>query len=579
MYNKFFKRLFDLLLSIVAMPFLLIITLFVGIAIKCEDGGPVFYCGKRIGRNGKIFRMVKFRSMKVNAPDIRLKDGSTYNGDDDPRVTKVGKFLRVTSIDELPQFFNVFVGQMSLIGPRPDPEDWLDKYTEEERVFLTVRPGITGYSQAYFRNQADGKEKIKNDVYYAQHCTFVMDVKIFFKTIAVVFKREGTYKDTQDEEEAKQEVEKISGYNADSQVQNSLVVREYGSEFDYLSNSPFLQENSSTPYFLQGKNVQYFRSGRDCLKAIARQFDGDKKIVMMPALSCPSMLTPFTRNGFQPVFYKLNEDYTANVADVESQIQDGIIFLYFSYFGVRPFSTQWLQECKEKYPTTLFVEDCTQDLLAQRKGFVADVTVASIRKWLSIPDGGVLWSKEQFTKDVLDDDSFARLRQEAMSLKSQYLATGDKSTKDTFRTMLNEASDMLDVSDQAYDISLQSLELLNKIDFEKIYSLRKDNVAELQNRLDVLRVQGKIKYISNDTSNSTLYFPILVDNRDQVQSELARQGVYCPVIWPIAPQAEGTCEVAQNTANKMLAIPCDQRYDLQDMDYVASIVISTIQGK
>ena len=147
--------------------------------------------------------------MKVNAPDIRLADGSTYNGDDDPRVTRVGKFIRKTSIDELPQILNVFVGQMSIIGPRPDPEDWLDKYTEEERVFLKVRPGITGYSQAYFRNDADGKEKIKNDVYYAQNCSLWLDVKIFFKTIATVLKRENTYKDMKEETAAQQEVEKL----------------------------------------------------------------------------------------------------------------------------------------------------------------------------------------------------------------------------------------------------------------------------------------------------------------------------------------------------------------------------------
>lgn len=209
MYKHFFKRAFDLILSLIALPFLLLFFLGVAIAIKIDDRGPVFYAAKRIGKNGKLFRMIKFRSMKVNAPDIRLADGSTYNGDDDPRVTRVGRFIRKTSIDELPQILNVFVGQMSFIGPRPDPEDWLDKYTDEERVFLSVRPGITGYSQAYFRNEADGKEKIRNDVYYAQHCSFWMDIKIFFKTIATVFKSENTYKDMEGETDALEEVDKL----------------------------------------------------------------------------------------------------------------------------------------------------------------------------------------------------------------------------------------------------------------------------------------------------------------------------------------------------------------------------------
>ena len=209
MYKSFFKHIFDFILAFLCLPFLLLVFLFVGMAIKIDDGGPIFYSANRIGKNGKIFKMVKFRSMKVNAPDIRLSDGSTYNGDDDPRVTKVGRFIRKTSIDELPQILNVFVGRMSFIGPRPDPEDWLEKYTEEEKVFLSVRPGVTGYSQAYFRNEADAKEKIQNDVYYAKNCSLWLDVRIFFKTITTVFKRENTYKDVAGEDSAKEEVEKL----------------------------------------------------------------------------------------------------------------------------------------------------------------------------------------------------------------------------------------------------------------------------------------------------------------------------------------------------------------------------------
>jgi lipopolysaccharide/colanic/teichoic acid biosynthesis glycosyltransferase len=152
--------------------------------------------------------------MKKNAPDIRLADGSTYNGDDDPRVTKVGKILRSTSIDEVPQLLNILKGDMALIGPRPDPPDWLDKYPKDIRVFLEVKPGITGYSQAYFRNSVDGEEKMKNDAFYATHCTFSMDIKIFFKTIMTVLGHENTYKDVSKEanqldEKAQRELYKL----------------------------------------------------------------------------------------------------------------------------------------------------------------------------------------------------------------------------------------------------------------------------------------------------------------------------------------------------------------------------------
>ncbi len=199
MYQKVFKRLLDIFFAVIGLPVLLLIYMFVAPLIKLSDKGPVFYNTKRIGKDGKLFKMFKFRSMMVNAPDIRLPDGSTYNGKDDPRVTKIGKFLRKTSLDESPQIINVLLGDMALIGPRPDPPDWLDKYNEKIKVFLSVRPGITGYSQAYFRNSADGEEKMKNDAYYALNCSFILDVKIFFKTIAVVIKRENTYKDTTSE--------------------------------------------------------------------------------------------------------------------------------------------------------------------------------------------------------------------------------------------------------------------------------------------------------------------------------------------------------------------------------------------
>lgn len=210
LYKRLGKRLIDITLALIALPIFLVVLIIVAPLIYLEDKGTIFYLSKRIGLNGSPFTIYKLRSMKVNAPDIRLEDGSTYNGEDDPRVTKVGKFIRKTSIDELPQILNIIKGDMSLIGPRPDPLDWLDRYPEDVKVFLNVRPGITGYNQAYFRNDADGYGKMKNDVYYAKHCTFWMDIKIFFKTIAVVLKQENTYKNTTNEAKALSQAKELN---------------------------------------------------------------------------------------------------------------------------------------------------------------------------------------------------------------------------------------------------------------------------------------------------------------------------------------------------------------------------------
>ncbi len=190
MYIHFIKRVIDLIFALIALPFVLLLSLLLAPFIWLEDKGPVFYKATRISKGGGFFKMYKFRSMKVNAPDLRMENGDTYNGDDDPRVTKVGRLLRTTSIDEIPQFLNVLFGDMSLIGPRPDTPDFLDVYKNEFPAILTIKPGITGYNQAYFRNSIDGKEKMKNDDFYAKHLTFGMDVKIVFKTIKTILFRE-----------------------------------------------------------------------------------------------------------------------------------------------------------------------------------------------------------------------------------------------------------------------------------------------------------------------------------------------------------------------------------------------------
>lgn len=196
MYKFCLKRILDIFLSLLALPILIIIFIPIAILIKLEDGGPIFYCGERVGKDKKIYKMYKFRSMKVNAPDIRNKDGSTFNSNDDHRVTKTGKVLRETSLDETPQLLNVLKGDMSLIGPRPGLESNLSTYREEELGKLTVRPGITGYTQAYYRNGLSNREKRVKDAWYANNISLWFDVKIFFKTIITVLKKEGIYTDT-----------------------------------------------------------------------------------------------------------------------------------------------------------------------------------------------------------------------------------------------------------------------------------------------------------------------------------------------------------------------------------------------
>ncbi len=189
MYQNFIKRIIDILVSIIGVIIFLIFLIPVSILIKLEDQGPVFFNGKRLGKDMKEFKMFKFRTMKVNAPDIRNSDGTTFNSDSDNRVTKVGRILRKTSIDELPQFINVLIGDMSIIGPRPSPLGNKDMYPKEFFKKYHVKPGITGLNQATLRNKATMEERIQNDGFYSDNVSFSLDIKIFFLTVQSVLKR------------------------------------------------------------------------------------------------------------------------------------------------------------------------------------------------------------------------------------------------------------------------------------------------------------------------------------------------------------------------------------------------------
>ncbi|MCH4889711.1 sugar transferase [Acidaminobacter sp. JC074] len=198
MYEKYFKRIFDILVCIIGLPIFLIIFVGVCIAIKIEDGGPIFYNANRIGKDFKLFKMYKFRSMKVNAPYILMEDGTTFSSDHDERVTKVGHFIRLTSLDETPQLLNVLKNDMSLIGPRASLEDSIDTFLKDEVDKMKVKPGITGYSQAYYRNNKSSREKRVVDAWYANHVSLKLDLRIFFKTFTTVLNHRGVYSNHED---------------------------------------------------------------------------------------------------------------------------------------------------------------------------------------------------------------------------------------------------------------------------------------------------------------------------------------------------------------------------------------------
>ncbi len=184
-YEKFFKRPLDIIFSLLALIILLIPMSIISVLVKINLGEPVIFRQKRPGKNEKIFNLLKFRTMTDE------KDKNEKLLPDEKRLTKFGKLLRSTSLDELPELFNILKGDMSFIGPRPLLVEYLERYNKEQHKRHSVRPGLTGLAQANGRNSISWEDKFKLDVKYANNITFAGDVKIIFKTIKSVLFREG----------------------------------------------------------------------------------------------------------------------------------------------------------------------------------------------------------------------------------------------------------------------------------------------------------------------------------------------------------------------------------------------------
>ena len=203
MYN-FIKRTIDAIGALIGIIILIPATIIIYLARKIlkEDKGPLFYEQLRYGKNGKVFRLYKFRSMCIGA-DKKLKEylenneearkefEKTHKLQNDPRITKIGNFLRKTSLDELPQMINILKGDMSFVGPRPVVEKEVEEYGTNKDKFLSVRPGLTGYWQVNGRSNTTYEERMKMELYYVDNCSLWLDIKIFFKTFITVFKKEG----------------------------------------------------------------------------------------------------------------------------------------------------------------------------------------------------------------------------------------------------------------------------------------------------------------------------------------------------------------------------------------------------
>jgi len=187
------KRIFDVVVSAAALVVCAPIMAMIAVLVRASSPGPVIYKSTRLGHRGQRLEMLKFRTMVDKAPDLRNPDGSTYNASDDPRVTRTGAWLRRTSLDELPQLWNVLRGDMSMVGPRPDLLDQQAYYSPQDFRRLEVKPGITGLAQTRGRNETSWAERRRLDVAYVDSHSFLGDLAILARTIPGIFRGRGVY--------------------------------------------------------------------------------------------------------------------------------------------------------------------------------------------------------------------------------------------------------------------------------------------------------------------------------------------------------------------------------------------------
>lgn len=190
---KMMPRILEFSGALVALSLLSPVLLICSALVKCSSRGPVFFRQQRLGIHGTPFQILKFRTMYVDAPDIRKSDGSTYNSKDDRRLTPIGRRLRQLSIDELPQLINVVRGEMSIVGPRPDTTDAMQHYRAQDFERLSVRPGITGWAQIHGRNSRSWEQRRDLDLEYVRNRSVLLDIKIILLTVPVILLGRGVY--------------------------------------------------------------------------------------------------------------------------------------------------------------------------------------------------------------------------------------------------------------------------------------------------------------------------------------------------------------------------------------------------
>jgi hypothetical protein len=349
-------------------------------------------------------------------------------------------------------------------------------------------------------------------------------------------------------------------------------VKEYGSHFEWeniidTGNCKLLKSNS--------KNI-YLRTGRECLLCIASKWGNDCRI-LMPALCCPAMVQPFRQMKFDIRYYIVNENFAVDYNSIKSLLSNNCLVLLINYYGIKSYDAELIRDMISDFDNVGVIQDCTHHIFTESMyDSHADFQVGSIRKWLAIPDGAFLYSRDIELENQYSNSEnlFTDTWMQAMLLKQSYLQTGNQLLKDYYLGLYSKGMENLKGTIEEFEMSEISKKMMALINIDNVKETRRENYIELYS------------YVSNYNSNIVRYcvvqeaplcLPIVVNRRDDVQRELARIGIYTQVLWPIPDDAKGISPFADYFSKHMLALPCDQRYSVNDMKIIGESTVNIIE--
>lgn len=346
------------------------------------------------------------------------------------------------------------------------------------------------------------------------------------------------------------------------------MVKEYGYEYDAVLDEELYEKSKGKVTHERFMGAMCLRSGRDALKVVAREFE--PTTVLIPALACDSMILPFEMYGHKVKYYKLNKDYSISRESLYSLIPNEdktALFLYMDYFGNKAIEDAELEKLRTSHPHLIFIEDRTHNLLVNcRYTFKPDFTLASLRKWIDIPDGGLLWTDREIKEEYSEDLTFSEVRLHAQCMRNEFLRTGDETIKTEYRKIFSTVTDMIDEEKLPGLMSQYSYERACRVNLTEVNEKRSRNAQVL---IDELK---GFSFVQDKNCLGDVYVAVLIENRDAVQKKLASMGIFCTIIWPLNDEQRAACEVAKYTEEHMLTIYCDQRHSVEDMKYIASCI-------